>query len=438
MTGTLTRFVRVALAAALVAGVAAAASAQQAPTVPVGPTTDDLFNGDVLQRVDLKINSRDWQALKLNYQDNTYYPADFSWNGITVRNVGIRSRGNGSRSGQKPGLRVDMDRYTSKQRLLGLKSVVLDNVWQDPSFMKEKITMELFRRMGQPASRESFAKLYVNNTFEGLYVLIESVDKDFLQRNFEQNEGFLYEYDYTYEWTFTWLGSDYEPYAQIFSPKTNESKPAETLYGPIEQMVKDVNEARNDRFDETFKRYFSPDEVLTHLALENAIAEEDGLLGAWGMNNFYLYRFEDAGRWRFVVWDKDYTFWNHEFPLFNRADRNTISRRLFDIRDYKNFYLTKLREIADAMSEVVADLPEGTTLPEGKESYTWLEWQIEKNFKLITDTVQLDPNKPTDWLAFNGQVEGLRIFAAGRAPFIKCEVARELAPRDADKICNPR
>ena len=437
MTRELKRFIRVAFAAVLVAGMATTAPAQQTPTVPVGPSTDDLFNGDVLQRVDLKLNSRDWEALRLNYQDNTYYPADLAWNGITVRNVGIRSRGNGSRSGQKPGLRVDMDRYTTQQRFLGLKSFILDNVWQDPSFMKEKITMELFRRMGQPAPRESFAKLYVNNTFAGLYVLIESVDKDFLTRNFEQNEGYLYEYDYTYEWTFTWLGSDYERYAEIFSPKTNESKSAEKLYGPIEQMVKDINEARNDRFEETFRRYMNPDDVLTHLALENAMAEEDGILGAWGMNNFYLYRFEDAGLWRLIVWDKDYTFWNHEFPLFNRVERNTISKRLLDIRDYRNFYLTKLRETADAMAEPVADLPAGTTPPEGKESYSWLEWQIEKNFQLIDATVRLDPYKPTDWDAYNGQVEGLRIFAAGRPAFIRCEVAKELTPRDADKICHP-
>jgi len=56
---------------------------------------------------------------------------------------------------------------------------------------------------------------------------------------------------------------------------------------------------------------------------------------------------------------------------------------------------------------------------------------------LIDATVRLDPYKPTDWDAYNGQVEGLRIFAAGRPAFIRCEVAKELTPRDADKICHP-
>ena len=41
-------------------------------------------------------------------------PADVTWNGITVHNVGIRSRGLGSRSSTKPGLRVDFDRYNER------------------------------------------------------------------------------------------------------------------------------------------------------------------------------------------------------------------------------------------------------------------------------------------------------------------------------------
>ena len=55
-----------------------------------------------------------------------------------VRNVGIRSRGMGSRSGIKPGLRVDFDRYTTDQKFLGLKSFILRNNTQDASNMRER------------------------------------------------------------------------------------------------------------------------------------------------------------------------------------------------------------------------------------------------------------------------------------------------------------
>src|SRR4051812_39349400 len=88
---------------------------------------DAFFDDSVVHEIRLAINSRDWQALKDSYLENTYYPADLKWRDQTVRNVGIRSRGTGSRSPVKPGLRVDFDRYSTSQKFLGLKSVVLRN-----------------------------------------------------------------------------------------------------------------------------------------------------------------------------------------------------------------------------------------------------------------------------------------------------------------------
>src|SRR5437016_5844340 len=71
----------------------------------------DLFNGDVLQRIDIDLHSADWTRLHADYLSNDYYPADFSWNGIKIYNVGIRSRGVGSRNTVKPGLKVDFNQY---------------------------------------------------------------------------------------------------------------------------------------------------------------------------------------------------------------------------------------------------------------------------------------------------------------------------------------
>jgi spore coat protein CotH len=124
----------------------AAASAQ-------AQTADDLFSRTDLQRVDLWVHSTDWAKLKAEFQTNTYYPADMTWNGITVRNVGIRSRGRGSRNPHKPGLRVDFDRYTVAQQFLGLKSLVLDNVTQDASGIHESVSMAFYARLGIPAPR---------------------------------------------------------------------------------------------------------------------------------------------------------------------------------------------------------------------------------------------------------------------------------------------
>ena len=155
--------------------------------VPTGP--DAFFDDNVLHDIRLLMNAKDWQTLKDNFLDNSYYPTDFQWRSEKLRNVGIRSRGNGSRSGVKPGLRVDFDRYTTDQKFLGLKSFVLRNNTQDASSMHERLGMLLFRRLGISAPREAHVKMYVNDAYQGLFTIVESVDKPFLARSFGEDSG---------------------------------------------------------------------------------------------------------------------------------------------------------------------------------------------------------------------------------------------------------
>ena len=160
-------------------------------------SADDLFNPSVMQEVRLTVNTRDLRDLRARYRDDTYYAADFQWRGFRIRNVGIRSRGNASRSATKLALRVDFNRYTTGQRFLGLRSVILKNLWQDGSMMHERLAMQLFARLGQPASRESYGRLYINNEFQGLYSIVESVDRPFLERTLGESDGHLFSYQFT-------------------------------------------------------------------------------------------------------------------------------------------------------------------------------------------------------------------------------------------------
>ena len=43
-------------------------------------TQDAFFSDDTVQEVRLAISSRDWQTLKDKADENTYYPADLTWN----------------------------------------------------------------------------------------------------------------------------------------------------------------------------------------------------------------------------------------------------------------------------------------------------------------------------------------------------------------------
>src|SRR5262249_25451442 len=132
-------------ALAVVVLIAAAFPAASLAQTATADPADRFFDDTVLHEIRLTCNSRDWASLKANYLDNSYYPCDYRWNDQTLRNIGIRSRGTGSRSGVKPGLRVDFDRYTTDQKFLGLKSFILRNNTQDASGMRERLAMLMFR-----------------------------------------------------------------------------------------------------------------------------------------------------------------------------------------------------------------------------------------------------------------------------------------------------
>jgi len=136
---------------------------------------DPMFDQSRLHECKLELDPADWAALRANFQTNQYYAANLTVDGETVKQVGIRSRGAGSRSGEKPGLKVDFNKYVSGQEFHGYKSVVLDNVTQDPSMMRELLANSVFEAVGIAAPQISFCRLNINTEFWGLYTLIEAV-----------------------------------------------------------------------------------------------------------------------------------------------------------------------------------------------------------------------------------------------------------------------
>jgi spore coat protein CotH len=391
---------------------------------------EDLFNTAALQRIDLLINSRDWEKLKANFQENEYYPADLRWNGLTVRNIGIRSRGLGSRSGTKPGLRVDFNRYTTGQTLLGLGSVILDNLTQDPSGLKERIAMRFYERMGLPAPREAHATLYVNNEYAGLYAVVESIDKDFLRRVFGgtegniENDGHLFEYEYGSEWFFSYPGSTLDAYAVLFDPVTHENASVVELYSPVERMFRAINESPDALFVQAVGEYLDLPLFMRHVAVQSFLAQWDGILGYAGANNFYMYRFENSNRVQFIAWDEDNAFRAIDFPILEGHDRNVLMRRAMAVPELRAIYFAALREAAVSASQVV-----------GASGTSWVEQEIVQQRALVDAMMRADTLKPYANGDYEAAVNGLIAFARERPAFVLAQVtAQGLRVRPAAAI----
>lgn len=383
-----------------------------APLAARAQTTDDLFNGAVLGRVDLQLHSADWTKLKENFQTNTYYPADFLWNGQTVYNVGIRSRGRGSRSTHKPGLKIDFDKYSDQQKFLGLKALVLDNLTQDASGIHEKTAMAFLNRLGIAAPRESAVRLYVNNEYIGLYSLVEAVDKQMLARVYgvigddTQNDGWLYEFTYQEDWRLTDLGTDLAAIKLRFDATTHESETDEKKYRKVQELITLINQTPEDRFVEVIGPRFDLAGFVRYVAAQAFLGDTDGFLGAYGMNNFYLYRLENQDQHVLISWDTDNTFWGPLFPV-KPDDTNVLMQKLMRIPEYNALWYTEIKR-AQEMAE--AD--------------NWLDTEIIRNVQLIDTAMREDPYKPFSNNSYEGEAGEMLSFARDRVAYVKCALVQ--------------
>ena len=416
---------RVSLLAILLwtaAGVAAAGQVRRDLLgVGQGPQTtsaDAFFDDTLVHEIWLNLNSKDWQSLKDHYLEDTYYPADFRWGNQVVRNAGIRSRGTGSRSGIKPGLRVDFDRYTTDQKFLGLKSFVLRNNTQDASNMHERLSMLLFRRMGLLASREAHTKLYINTQYAGLYTIVESIDKAFLKRTLKEDGGYLFKYDNSTPYYFEDRGSRPEAYVPLpFKPETHEDDPRPEF---IVDLVQTINHA-NAMFRTAIADYLDLTKFIRYVAVEKFLADEDGFLSEYGgMSNFYFYRFENNKLFTFIAWDKSEAFkggvWYpilHNITDVPSAYSNRLLERALSSRDLYDLYLDTLMECVRSAGEVQA----GSADERG-----WLEREVEREYQQIRDAALSDPEKPDSNEAFEQAVSELSAFARHRGVFVTSEV----------------
>src|SRR5690606_36827112 len=136
-------------------------------------------------RVD--IPQGDWQAILNNPTAEQYFPADFELNGAVIKNVGFRVKGQGSLNfvgnSNRYGFKVDMNEY-QEQKFMGMKKLVFNQSFSDPSFMRDVLAYKLFREAGVPAPETSYVDLWVAGEHMGLYQMVEMIDGEFVEKHF--------------------------------------------------------------------------------------------------------------------------------------------------------------------------------------------------------------------------------------------------------------
>jgi len=292
------------------------------------------------------------------------------WLGFAARRfpVGVRLKGSASFQSidRKPAFKIAFDgRCGSSRRFFGRTSLTLNNLVQDRSSVREVLGYLVFRAAGVAAPRAGYAEVTLNGEPYGLYVDVETVDRELLARHFGDPSGPLYEGALEVDlrpddlWAFE-LDEGSSPHRSELAELIARTQEAgdSIFYGP---------EALVDRA--AFLRF---------LAASAVTGDWDGY---WKPNNYRIYYEPTARLWYFLPWGLDQV-WYLERTAFDGV--GLLIGKCMSSRRCLRQYLGEL-ERAAAMVE-------------------WLDLdrQLGRAASLIGASVEADPRRPfpleeVDW-----------------------------------------
>ena len=192
---------RTTLVAVVVAGALLFSAAPAEAYTP--PSRDDaawLYKPTTIVTVDLQLPESSIDSL--NADGSVYAPGTFTMRYGRKRygpwSVEVRLKGRlGSARGLSGKAAFKLKFPNSRQRVSGMKKLTLNNMVQDPSYITETISYELFRAMGVPAPRTGYAVVSVNGADYGLHLNVETPDELMFSKWFPREETkHLYEGSY--------------------------------------------------------------------------------------------------------------------------------------------------------------------------------------------------------------------------------------------------
>ena len=206
------------------------------------------------------------------------------------------------------------------------------------------------------------------------------------------------------DWRFTDLGTDLAAIKLRFDATTHESKSDEEKYRPIQELITLANQTPEDRFVEVIGPRFDLPGFIRFVAAQAFLGDTDGFLGAFGINNFYLYRLENRIQHVLIAWDTDNTFWGPTFPI-SPDDTNVLMQKLMRIP--------------------------GTTPCGSPRSCARRRWrkpklarsEIIRTVQLIDSAMKEDVYKPYSNNGFEGEAGSMLSFARERIAYVKCALA---------------
>ena len=336
----------------------------------------ELFDPYQVHTLEIEFFNPDYDQIlqdRWEIDDKTYELATVIFNGDTLDSVGVRYKGNSTFyfakliGSPKFPLNIDFDLIYEDQDLLGYNKVKLSNSIFDATFVRESIGY-LTEGYYLPTSEVGYMNVFINGTLIGLYVSVESVNKPFLTKHFDNNEGAFFKCEPQFHFgeaydtwpDLRWYGDDSTAYDYQMSYELKSESGWSDLLDLIYTLNFNIN---------SIETILNVDRTLWFFAASTVMPDLDAYNGFY-IHNYYLYRNTSSGQFEVIPWDKDHTFggamintiidwggnvsWIYGWDpfLFEDDDERPLFSQLIDVPLYKKIYTAHIRTIIDDIYDV--------------------------------------------------------------------------------------
>lgn len=191
---------------------------------------------------------------------------------------------------RKLSLKLDADTFAQagvKQSFFGLKKLVFNGMGVDDSLVSERLVYSLFQAVGSVSSRAVHAQIFVNGVFDGIYLMVEEVDTQFIKYRFGAEKGGLYED--------AWLRSENRSF---FEECHQDGAKNEDLFLEITRAVKRTDQLGSKALME---KYFDSNSVVDVTAVDMLVGSSDD----WRQRHNFFWYVRPTRQLVLVPWDYD-------------------------------------------------------------------------------------------------------------------------------------
>ena len=326
----------------------------------------DLFDQSRVHKIE--ISMQNWDAFIADADSEEYYPCDITIDGETIRNVGIRTKGNSSRqfvsqaNKDKYSFRVKFDKYDKYANYHGLTEICMNNMYSDPSCMRDVLCYNACYQIGAYAPNCAYTDTYVNGSLYSFYFLAEQPG-DTLAERLSLSDGSVF-YKAADK-----IGSN-GGYDCSFK-SSMELDNFEVKFGEDDtlQHIDEVKQAINNFNTSNYKsieEILDVPSFLKGFAVNAALCNYDSYNGQMA-HNFYLVYSE--GKMHYVCWDYNLSLGNFmdygasaESDITTATYQTTVADRpllkLLDVPEYRQMYEGYVKQIVAMYRD-----PEGAVAP---------------------------------------------------------------------------